>query len=104
MSDLDLQSILKFTVALAYEAGDVIRKGSEAIQLAGSNRRREEKLGRSRYRVRCQGRGACEEEDRRDVPFVQIVSVTFVIVPRVRQFSSIGEESYAAGSRPGMDR
>lgn len=37
MSDLDLQSILEFTVALAYEAGDVIRKGSEAIQLAGSN-------------------------------------------------------------------
>ncbi len=28
------------------------------------------------------------------------MSVTFVGVLRVRQFSSIGEESYAAGSRP----
>lgn len=37
MSDLDLESILKFTVALAQEAGQVILDGSEAIQLAGSN-------------------------------------------------------------------
>lgn len=37
MSELDLQSILDFTIALAYEAGDVILAGSEAIQSVGSN-------------------------------------------------------------------
>ena len=37
MSELDLQSILDFTIHLAYEAGDIILAGSEAIQSAGSS-------------------------------------------------------------------
>ncbi|KAK0481379.1 hypothetical protein IW261DRAFT_1418473 [Armillaria novae-zelandiae] len=90
MSDLDLQSILKFTVALAYEAGDVIRKGSEAIQLAGSNV--DEKKNSvdlvTEYDVKVEE--LVKKKISEVYPYIQIV----------RQISSIGEESYAAGSRP----
>ncbi|KAK0217665.1 hypothetical protein EDD85DRAFT_365427 [Armillaria nabsnona] len=84
MSDLDLQSILKFTVALAYEAGDVIRKGSGAIQLAGSN--------------------VDEKKNSVDLVTEYDVKVEELVKKKISEtypsFKFIGEESYAAGSRP----
>ncbi|KAK0199202.1 hypothetical protein DFS33DRAFT_1369870 [Desarmillaria ectypa] len=84
MSELDLQSILKFTVALAYEAGDVIRQGSEAIQLAGSN--------------------VDEKKNSVDLVTEYDVKVEELVKKKISEtypsFKFIGEESYAAGSRP----
>ncbi|KAG7452031.1 inositol monophosphatase [Guyanagaster necrorhizus] len=84
MSELDLQSILKFTVALAYEAGHVIRKGSEAIQLAGSN--------------------VDEKKNSVDLVTEYDVKVEELVKKKTSEtypsFKFIGEESYAAGSRP----
>ncbi|KAK0466233.1 uncharacterized protein EV420DRAFT_817057 [Desarmillaria tabescens] len=84
MSELDLQSILKFTVALAYEAGHVIRQGSEAIQLAGSN--------------------VDEKKNSVDLVTEYDVKVEELVKKKISEtypsFKFIGEETYAAGLRP----
>ncbi|KAJ6609363.1 hypothetical protein B0H10DRAFT_2297879 [Mycena sp. CBHHK59/15] len=86
LTTADLESILEFTVALARTAGELILEGSEAIQSATAAKDVNEKKNSvdlvTEYDVRV------EELVKREIS------------QKYPSFKFIGEESYAAGSRP----
>jgi len=96
----DLQAILTFTITLARKAGEVILQGSEAIQQAGSNV--DEKKNSvdlvTEYDVKVEE--LVKKQIAETYPdFKLCVSSLQPPVPIKLSNYSVGEESYAAGSR-----
>ncbi|RDB29226.1 Protein qutG [Hypsizygus marmoreus] len=83
----DLQSILKFTVDLARTSGRLILEGSEAIQAASESDVNEKK-------------NSVDLVTEYDVRVEELVKKE--IKAQYPAFKFIGEESYAAGSRPAL--
>ncbi|KDR85501.1 hypothetical protein GALMADRAFT_132193 [Galerina marginata CBS 339.88] len=86
LTDADLQSILAYTVKLARSAGDLILEGSAAIQAASS----ESSVGEKKNSV--------DLVTEYDVRVEELVKKE--LKSQFPSFQFIGEESYAAGSRP----
>ncbi|KAH9486466.1 Protein qutG [Psilocybe cubensis] len=86
LTSADLRSILDFTVKLARKAGDIILEGSAAIQSASSES------------------GVGEKKNSVDLVTEFDVKVEELVKKELKSqyptFQFIGEESYAAGSRP----
>jgi len=85
LSASDLQQILAFTTTLARKAGDLILEGSQAIQLAPAKDINEKK-------------NSVDLVTEYDVKVEELVKKE--ISQKYPAFKFIGEESYAAGSRP----
>nr|GAT57409.1 predicted protein [Mycena chlorophos] len=85
MAELDLPSILEFTIALARKAGDLILAGSEAIQNVEASNVNEKK-------------NSVDLVTEYDVRVEELVSKE--LSNKYPTFQFIGEESYSAGHRP----
>ncbi|KAJ7610795.1 hypothetical protein FB45DRAFT_941646 [Roridomyces roridus] len=84
--ELDLDSILEYTVALARTAGDLILEGSEAIQSATASKDVNEK------------KNSVDLVTQYDTDVEELVKKD--LAAKYPTFKFIGEESYSAGSRP----
>ncbi|KAJ7292995.1 hypothetical protein C8J57DRAFT_1041765 [Mycena rebaudengoi] len=86
LTTTDLESILAFTVALARTAGDLILEGSDAIQSVTASKDVNEK------------KNSVDLVTEYDVRVEELVKKE--LANKYPTFQFIGEESYAAGSRP----
>ncbi|KAJ7161239.1 hypothetical protein C8R43DRAFT_323478 [Mycena crocata] len=84
--ELDLKSILEFTVGLAFTAGQLILEGSEAIQSVTASKDVNEK------------KNSVDLVTEYDVRVEELVKNE--LAAKYPTFKFIGEESYSAGSRP----